>query len=310
MDISNFYQTELWGQVEEFATIWPVDVLDAFVDCHDELHLGILLLLIQETANQAYIHRARPEEHGFSSTMRWYLAWNCLRNLRLPRRNERIKFITWVNDVERVIFSRDTVVVDAEGRCIIAVNAGWFIIDRATKRPVPASGLSSMFPIARPNPPLWRPMRQRLRFQMDALRPADWDLPKSVLAQPGNCHRTIPRENRPVYFSEIDRNGHMNNTAYGNRIADRFDNVKGTNGRVTGIDISYLSEAVHGTQISTYGEVLELSPRTEITPVDVMGSLPVDRVALLFGEKREPATNADESPGEACFRSRVLLTKA
>ena len=199
MNSPDFYQTELWEQVEEYATIWPVQVFDALVNCRDELQLGMLLLLVQETANQAYIHRARPDEHGFLPTMRWYLAWNCLRIRRLPRANEKIKFITWVNDIERVIFGRDTVVIDEQNRCIVAVNAGWFIIDRATKRPVPSSGLSSMFPIARPASPLWQPSRHRLRFQLDALRPADWDLPADVLAQPGNRYRTILSENRPVY---------------------------------------------------------------------------------------------------------------
>ncbi len=108
---------------------------------------------------------------------------------RLPRENETITLETWPGVTSRVAYPRNTIAYDAAGKELFRAISLWVLMDMTTRAMV-------------------LPGKSGVALE-GSVRGGELPVPASIgLAK---LEKTLQR---PVYYSELDRNGHMNNCRY------------------------------------------------------------------------------------------------
>ena len=143
---------------------------------------------------------------------------------RLPRQGEVITVETWPGITSRVAYPRSTVCYDSEGNELFRAMSLWVLMDMTTRAMV-LPGKSGV------------------------------ELTGSVrgneLATPGSLAPKSFTANmrRQVMYSELDRNGHMNNCRYMDWMLDILPSGFHASHPLTDFTVSYLSEAKEGQQV-------------------------------------------------------------
>lgn len=162
---------------------------DAAVDCFGRLKPSMLLFYVQEVAG---IH-ASTLGAGFDALATKNLFWAILRTRvqisRLPHSGETIRLETWPMPTTRVAYPRSVVAYDEGGREVFRAISLWCLMDRNTRSMV-LPGKSGVL--------------------------VNGTLRGNELAVPGSLavKALDQTQQRKVLFSDLDRNGHMNNTRY------------------------------------------------------------------------------------------------
>ena len=78
--------------------------------------------------------------------------------------------------------------------------------------------------------------------------PLELDLPLRVRMPQSDEFKLVGK--RPVYFSDADVNGHMNNTKYLSMLSDFVPGIERR--ALRGINISYMTEAPYGDELSVF----------------------------------------------------------
>ena len=162
---------------------------DAAVDCFGRLKPSMLLFYVQEVAG---IH-ASTLGAGYDALIAKNLFWAILRTkvqiTRLPRSGETIRLETWPMPTSRVAYPRSVVAYDTEGQELFRAISLWCLMDTQTRSMV---------------------LPNKSGVIVDGtLRGNELSLPGSLAVK--TLENTV---NRTVVFSDLDRNGHMNNTRY------------------------------------------------------------------------------------------------
>jgi acyl-ACP thioesterase len=149
----------------------------------------MLLFYVQEVAG---IH-ATTLGAGYDALLAKNLFWAILRTkvqiTRLPRSGETIRLETWPMPTSRVAYPRSVVAYDAQGQEVFRSISLWCLMD-AQNRSMVLPGKSGVM--------------------------VEGTLRGNELAVPGSLAiKTLEHTaSRTVLFSDLDRNGHMNNTRY------------------------------------------------------------------------------------------------
>lgn len=175
-----------------FTMDFPLRSTDT--DLHDHLHLSALFSFLQETA---YYH---AEELGLGATQLaryqgcWILLKVSLRLDGLPSWGSTVQVSTWQRGVRRLVFIRDFV-LSTNGRTFAVVSSEWLVADLKTHRPQ-------------------RPDRLLPPELVPPLTDPCFELPEQNPVQHKLSEAARPVGRRSAYYSDIDRNRHMNNTRY------------------------------------------------------------------------------------------------
>ena len=162
---------------------------DAAVDCCGRLKHSMLLFYVQEVAG---IH-ATALGAGYDALMAKNLFWAILRTRvqisRLPRSGETIRVETWPMPTSRVAYPRSVVAYDENGCEVFRAISLWCLMDKNSRSMV-LPGKSGVM--------------------------VDGTLRGNELAVPGSLAvKGLDQEcKRKILYSDLDRNGHMNNTRY------------------------------------------------------------------------------------------------
>ena len=168
---------------------------DASVDCFGRLTPSMLLFYVQEVAG---IH-ATSLGAGYDALAVKNLFWAILRThvqiTRMPCSGETIRVETWPMPTSRVAYPRSVVAYDAAGNEVFRAISLWCLMDTETRSMV-LPGKSGVM--------------------------VEGTLRGNELAVPGSLAvKTLEQETfRRVLFSDLDRNGHMNNTRYLQWVSD------------------------------------------------------------------------------------------
>ena len=205
---------------------------DAAVDCFGRLKPSMLLFYVQEVAG---IH-ATSLGAGFDTLALKNLFWAILRThvqiSRLPRSGETIRVETWPMPTSRVAYPRSVVAYDAQDNEIFRAISLWCLMDTSTRNMV-LPGKSGVM--------------------------VEGTLRGNELAVPGSlaikgleniCRRT-------VLFSDLDRNGHMNNTRYLEWIGDLLPSAFHKDHTPREFTVCYHSEAMEGEPLDIHYEMKE-----------------------------------------------------
>jgi acyl-ACP thioesterase len=231
-------------------------------DYRREMRLSALLRLFQDAAG----HHADRLGAGFEDLLSMGITWVLVRIRveveRMPRLGEKITVETWPREPGSLEFFRDFLVLDAQGNELVRGLSVWTLLDVQERKIRRSSVLADRFPA-----PCGRmALDVRLTRQKEL---------------------THPREaySRVVGYSDLDLNGHLNNTRYMDLMMDCFSLEEHRLYGVRSVEMAFTSEVLPG-------ETLEMS-------ADV--SRAGQGTVRLEGRRREA--------GKTAFRAEVTIVE-
>ena len=233
------------------------EITDHYVDCFGRMTPESILLMIQEVAGKHCTALSVDYDTLAKRRMFWAVTRHRVQIERMPRLGERIRVETWPMPTTRVAYPRSVVAYDAAGNeCFRAISL-WVLMNLDTRSMIlpGKSGISVV----------------------GSLRGLELPSPGSLALM----DHTQTRQ-RQVCFTDLDRNGHMNNTRYLDWVSDLLPSAFHQEHEVKEFTICYHAEAREG-------QLLDLSwdfPQEDCLQVD--------------------ARRADTDQGERVFSARLL----
>ena len=199
-------------------------ISEAQTDCFGRLKPSVMLFFAQDTAAEHCLLLNADWDTLASRHLFWAVIRQRFAITRLPRAGERITVETWPMPTSKVAYPRSTVAYDEQGNEVFRAVALWVLMHTDT-----------------------RAMILPAKSGVEVIGQARGD----ELAAPGSLlpKQLENRMQRSVVFSELDKNGHMNNTRYLDWIFDLLDSNYHRNHTLKDLTICYLSEAKEGEQI-------------------------------------------------------------
>ncbi|MDR1931063.1 MAG: acyl-ACP thioesterase [Treponema sp.] len=207
------------------------------IDGSDTLTLAAVFDFFQEAA----ISHAEILGVGREAMMRtgrvWVLSRLSVFMESRPRFGETVTVQSWPRNRHRLFAVRDYNILDKAGKPAVRGRGGWLIVDLEKRRPLRPQEAMEQLSLNEGINAL------PLGASGDEAPPA---LPPRF-ADPQAAGGPVPRR---VCYSDLDYNGHMNNTRYVQWIQDLLDRSILESAKQLRIDINYLSEALYGEELT------------------------------------------------------------
>lgn len=194
------------------------EITDLHVDCQGRLLPSKILYLMQEVAGIHFAQLSMDYESLAQRGLFWAITRNKVQITRLPMRGEKLRLETWPMPTTRVAYPRSIVAYDEAGNEVFRSITLWVLMD-LNKRSMILPGKSGI------------EVAGTLRGNELA---APLGLPAKALSN---------RSSRCVRFTDLDRNGHMNNTKYMDWIWDLLPSGFHGQHSLREFTVCYLSEA-------------------------------------------------------------------
>jgi medium-chain acyl-[acyl-carrier-protein] hydrolase len=208
-----------------FTSTYHIDLRD--VDFKKELKLSALFSYFQEIANLA----ASSLGLGIDTLQKgnglaWVLTKIRVDVDRLPEWGEEITIDTWPLEPGKLNFDRDYIVRDKNGKSIIRAISSWVIIDLKDRKLKRANSLGFSYPTTI--------LERAIEGNFSRLK-----------------HTEILEDvyTKSIGYSDIDFNGHLNNSKYVDYIMDCFDVNEHQIYHATSIEVNFVHEALPGDNI-------------------------------------------------------------
>ena len=208
------------------------EVSDIAVDCYGRMKTSMILFLAQEVAGQHCVSLAVDYDTLAAKRMFWAVTRHRVQITRLPHRGETIRIETWPMPTTRVAYPRSVVAYDANGNeCFRAISI-WVLMD-LDKRSMILPGKSGISVVG-------------------TLRGTELDSPSGLVAKVLQNRRS-----RQVCFTDLDRNGHMNNTKYLDWVDDLLPSRFHEQHSPKEFTVCYLSESREGQTLDISWDFLQ-----------------------------------------------------
>lgn len=205
---------------------------DNSVDRYGRLKPSMILFFAQEVAGKHFSQIAMDYDALAARGMFWAIVRQRVQITRLPMRGETIRVDTWPMPNTRVAYPRSVVAYDAQGNELFRTISIWVLMDIQTRAMIlpGKSGLS-----------------------------VPGTLRGGELAAPGSLSPKVltNTRKRSVCFTDLDRNGHMNNTRYLDWIDDLLPSPFHENHTMKELTVCYLFEAREGQELELHWDFLE-----------------------------------------------------
>ena len=161
----------------------------------------------------------------------WVLARMHVRFEQMPVRYQPVTLESWHKGIHSVFFLRDYQVRDTEGRVLINATSSWVIMETDQRRMLRPDGLTDIIP---PDP----------------------EKPGHAIETPAGkivIPHALPVEkvtDHAVRYSDVDSNGHVNNTRYTSWAMDCLPDELTFNHTLREIEINFNREARPGETVS------------------------------------------------------------
>lgn len=206
-------------------------VNDAAVDRYGRLRPSMILFFVQEAAGRhcralALDYDTLARQRLFFAVTRHHVSIS-----RLPQRGEKIRIETWPMPTTKVAFPRSVIAYDEGGREVFRAISIWVLMNLDTRAMV-LPGKSGVELIG-------------------TLRGTELACPRALAMKQMSNFRS-----RTVCFTDLDRNGHMNNTRYFDWIDDLLPSEFHLSHPVAEFTICYHTEAREGQTLKLNWEAL------------------------------------------------------
>lgn len=200
---------------------YKIEISD--VDYNKQLKLSSLFGYLQDIASEAVDKIGigvsfLTEKYGIT----WVLIKMRVEVLKYPLWNDIIKIETWPKATNTLDFERDFLVYDSNGNIIIKAISTWVLLDIKTRR------------IKRSNTieiPYENVDKTAIDYELKKLNP---------------FHDLIYAYSKMIGYSDIDINGHLNNSKYIDFITDCFTFQEHQRYTVNSIEVNFINEALPG----------------------------------------------------------------
>ena len=205
---------------------------DVHVNCFGRLKTSMLLYFIQEVAGKHFEQLSMDYDSLESRGLFWAITRHKVQITRIPRHGETIRIETWPMPTTRVAYPRSVVAYDEQGNeCFRAITL-WVLMDLQNRAMV-------------------LPGKSGIEVA-GTLRGNELSSP---LGLPAKALRN--RKSRTVAFTDLDRNGHMNNTKYLDWLDDLLPSSFHGAKEVKELTLCYLNEAREGQDLVLDWDFLE-----------------------------------------------------
>lgn len=205
-------------------------VCERFTDRYLRLTPSNLLYFAQEVAGNHCCALSMDYDALHRRHMFWAVIRHRVQISRLPMLGEEITVETWPMPTTRVAYPRSTIGYDANGNELFRSISLWVLMDTENRSMI-LPGKSGV-------------------LVEGILRGTELTTPNSLLMK--NLSNTALRT---VMFSELDRNGHMNNTRYLDWIADLLPSTFHEHHTLREFTVCYLSEAMEQEELSLHWQL-------------------------------------------------------
>ena len=196
-------------------------VTERDVDCYGRLKPSMILSYAQQIAGMHSTQLTVGYDALAKRRMFWAVTRHKVQVTRLPRLGETIRLETWPMPTTRVAYPRSMVAYDASGNEVFRSISLWVLMDLDTRNMIlpGKSGISVT----------------------GTLRGNELAVPTGLPAKALRSSRS-----RQVCFTDLDRNGHMNNCRYLDWISDLLPSSYHAAHEIREFTACYLSEAREG----------------------------------------------------------------
>ena len=197
------------------------EITDNCVDCFGRLKRSMILFFAQEVAGRHFTEISMDYDSLAGRGMFWAIIRQRVQVTRIPVRGETIRVETWPMPTTRVAYPRSVVAYDEAGNeCFRSISL-WVLMDLNTRAMIlpGKSGISVT----------------------GTLRGNELSAPASLTPKLLDQHCS-----RMVCFTDLDRNGHMNNTRYLDWIDDLLPSAFHEAHCIKEFTVCYMNEAREG----------------------------------------------------------------
>ncbi len=200
-------------------------ITDIHVDCFGRMKTSMILFLAQEIAGS----HCQLLQVDYDTLEKQRLFWAVTRYkvqiTRLPRSGETIRLETWTMPTTRVAYPRSMVAYDERGNELFRSISLWVLMDLDTRKMI-LPGQSSI-------------------SLAGTLRGNELSSPGSLMPKP-----LLNQRQRTVCYTDLDRNGHMNNTKYLDWIDDLLPSAFHAAHCPRELALYYSAEALEGQSLT------------------------------------------------------------
>ncbi|MBP3673373.1 MAG: hypothetical protein J6J18_06035 [Oscillospiraceae bacterium] len=207
-------------------------ISDSCVDRYGRLKPSMILFYAQEVAGQHCKELALDYETLAEKQLFWAVTRHRVQISRTPMRGETIRVETWPMPTTKVAYPRSIVAYDEQGREVFRAITVWVLMNLDTRNMI-LPGKSGI-------------------IVSGTLRGTELASPRSLLPMVMKNH-----DSRTVRYTDLDRNGHMNNTRYFDWIDDLISSDYHRAHPVKEFTICYHSEAREGQTLDMNWEILD-----------------------------------------------------
>lgn len=204
-----------------------------FSQCNrrQELSLNEVLRLTSDIAVEDYRQRGMDREFLVEKGFYILVSRSAFRFHRLPHENEHIMVTTWEEKPEALQLMRTYEIVSKSGEKLITGYSSWLLVDPVARRIVPTKKFTL------------RPETTK-QTEHDSMKIGKILVPEEM--------QLLDR--RTIHYSDIDGNGHTNNSRYGAFIMDALP-VEYAEKHFTDFRINYAKEAMLGEKMSILANI-------------------------------------------------------
>lgn len=195
------------------------------VDRFGRLRLSRLLLMAQQVAGEHSSTMGLTYEELARRGLFWAVIRNRVQISRLPREGETVHTQTWPMPTTRTAYPRSTVAYDSEGNELFRTVSLWILMSFDSREMV-------------------LPGKSGVTVE-GTLRGLELAAPRALAVKPLNNQLE-----RTVRFTDLDRNGHMNNARYLDWIDDLLPSSFHQDHSVADVTMCYINEAREGQPLS------------------------------------------------------------
>lgn len=239
-------------QTSIFTDYYTLEMRD--VDFNRDLKLSALFSLMQEAAiSGSNALGIGVETIQTVHNVTWVLLKiNVIIN-RMPKLHERLKIETWLQEPKALLFDRDFLIFDEKDEIIVQATSIWGIIDLSTRMIKRSRTIAINYPNVR---------TKRAHY-----------IPFQII----KAEREIELAYRRVIgYSDIDFNGHLNNSKYIEFIMDCFTVENHKQYEVAEIEVHFINELLPGDNIALYRDISQLDKHT----IYIEGQREIDNIAF------------------------------
>ena len=207
-------------------------ITDACADRYGRLKPSMILFYAQEVAGRHCNILSLDYDTLAKKRLFWAVTRHRVQITRMPMRGETIHVETWPMPTTKVAYPRSVVAYDEQGHEVFRAISIWVLMDLDTRNMIlpGKSGISVV----------------------GTVRGMELSVPRSLLPVVMKN-----RHSRKVCFTDLDRNGHMNNTRYFDWIDDLLPSSFHEDHPMKEFTICYHAEAREGQTLEMSWEVMD-----------------------------------------------------